>query len=160
MRAGVAALLRDGDLDQEAGGDGGGARVPVHHDAPPVLLVAGHLHHLREPGDGGVPGRKRIKYLVNCPHLSLLQVPVIVAESEECVPGHLGPGLDLELEVLLVGAVAGAEGDVAVEVVGVVQLGVLGVRLQPEVLGTPVQRPQVHYLVLQAGGDVVRLAQD
>ena len=72
VRAGVAALLRDGDLDQEAGGDGGGARVPVHHDAPPVLLVAGHLHHLREPGDGGVPGRKRIKIwlIVSTSHFS------------------------------------------------------------------------------------------
>ena len=98
--------------------------------------------------------------MFNCLDFSLLQVPVIVAESEVCVPGHLGPGLDLELEVLLVGAVAGAEGDVAVEVVGVVQVGVLGVGLEPEVLGAPVQRSQVHYLVLQAGGDVVRLAQD
>ena len=98
--------------------------------------------------------------MFNCLDFSLLQVPVIVAESEVGVPGHLGPGLDLELEVLLVGAVAGAEGDVAVEVVGVVQVGVLGVGLEPEVLGAPVQRPQVHYLVLQAGGDVVRLAQD
>ena len=43
---------------------------------------------------------------------------------------------------------------------GVVQVGVLGVGLEPEVLGTPVQRPQVDYLVLQPGGDVVRLAQD
>ena len=98
--------------------------------------------------------------MFNCLDFSLLQVPIVVAESEVGVPGHLGPGLDLELEVLLVGAVAGAEGDVAVEVVGVVQVGVLGVGLEPEVLGAPVQRSQVDYLVLQAGGDVVRLAQD
>ena len=75
MRAGVAALLRDGDLHQEAGGDGGGARVPVHHDAPPVLLVAGHLHHLREPGDGRVPGGKRL-ILVLC-SAPLVPQPVV-----------------------------------------------------------------------------------
>jgi len=82
----------------------------MHHDSSPILLVGGNLYHFGESVDKSV----------------LLLVPVVITK---CQVGIARDGTlnDLELEVLCHWLVAGLEGDVAVQVVGVLQVGVPGV---------------------------------
>lgn len=56
--------------------------------------------------------------------------------------------------------VSGLEGGVAIESIGIVFIGIGWVGLQPEWLGAPLVVHHIDNVVLVAGGDVVRLAEE
>jgi len=115
----------------------------MHHDSSPILLVCGNLYHLGESINERV----------------LFRVPIIITKCQIGIASDRSRN-DLEFEVLRHRPVAGLEGDVAVQVVGVLHVRIHGVGPDPEVLRVAVHVHHVLDVALEPRGNVVRLAQE
>ena len=132
----------------------------MHHDSSPVLLVCGNLYHLGESINERVPEFKTGGFEVTADkYILLFRVPIIITKCQIGIASDRSRN-DLEFEVLRHRPVAGLEGDVAVQVVGVLHVRIHGVGPDPEVLRVAVHVHHVLDVALEPRGNVVRLAQD